>query len=315
MPNPWKLLAEQLGSNEETHDKKTVIICAPNVESLKQFEARYLPAGCKFINSSVDVLGFTSTEVEVDATDKSGCEILELDAYTVSFPLTSVALEYLNAMVELKNGDDCNLHWVFLLDWSMSNQRLWLQELISSIDLLSNSGIGIPAGTITACCVNTENIYTWQKNTTQWLAQHVDFIQQSLRSFCLLKRCSLLYCTTLQPSSPPSDIDKEVFLNILIGKFESVPTDLVSASELRVPWGSDSVGLIKTVSESFEPSQVLTKEFINKYRSFIPNVMAHAIQHNETPVEPKRIEPFNVDVQHELSKIYQQVQQRKDAAH
>ncbi|QLQ77795.1 hypothetical protein HG537_0A00420 [Torulaspora globosa] len=307
MSTSWELLAKRLGSKTETRSKKTAIVCAPTVESLKQFEVRCLPNGCNFTNTTMSVLGFSTAEIEIGTRDRSGRQVLELDAYAISFPITAFALEYLKAFVNLKSPD-YSVSWFLVLDWTMSNQRFWLQELISSIELLSSNGACIPAGLMTICCLNTDHIYTWQKNTTQWLPDHVEHIQQALRSICLLKKCSLFYYPTLSPSSVLSDFDKDVALNVLLGKLDSIPADLVSTSKLRIPWGCDSIGLIKTVSESFEPSQVLTNEFKEKFGTFIPRVIASSAHNDEMPLEQESIGPYKIDVQHELQKIYDQVQ-------
>lgn len=310
MSSAWELLAERLGSKTETRSRKTAIICAPTVESLKQFEARCLPNGCNFSNSTMSVLGFSAAEVELGGTNKSRREVLELEAYAISFPIKEFALEYLKAFVNLKSPGDYSISWFLILDWTMSNQRFWLKELILSIDLLSSNGACIPAGSITICCLNTDHIYTWQKNTTQWLPEHVEHIQQALRSLCLLKKCSLFYYPTV--STPPllSNFDKETALNVLLGKLDSIPADLVSTSELRIPWGCDSIGLIKTVSESYEPSEVLTNEFKENFEAFIPRVTASA-HSDDMPAELESIAPYKIDVQHELHKIYLQVQKHK----
>ncbi|QLL30228.1 hypothetical protein HG536_0A00450 [Torulaspora globosa] len=311
MSGSWKLLAKTLGSKAETRSRKTAIVCAPTVESLKQFEARCLPNGCNFANTTMSVLGFSSAEVDIGTTNKRRREILELDAYAISFPITAFALDYLTAFVDLKNADDYSISWFFVLDWAMPNQRFWLQELISSVDVLSSSGACIPAGSMTICCVNTDHIYTWQKNTTQWLPEHVEHIQQALRSFCLLKKCSLLYYPTLLPSSALSDSDKEAALNVLLGKLDLISADLVSTSDLRVPWGSDSIDLIKRAPKSFEPSQVFTNEFKENFEAFIPRVVAPSARSDEMPMEQESIAPLKIDVQQELQKIYDQVQKHK----
>lgn len=310
MSRSWELLAEHLRIKGDVRLKKHAIVCAPNIESLKQFEARYLPTGCHFANNTLNIPGFTSTEIDDAGPNKGPVERIDLDAYAISFPLKSVALDYLKAFV---NWQDANsFSWFFLLDWSMSDQRFWLSQLISSTELLDSSCANVAAGSITVCCVNADYIYTWQKNTTQWHPQHVDFIQQTLRAFCLLKKCSLLYNTTLDKSAETHELDKETFMSILAHKFDKIAVNLIAPSELQVPWGSDTTGLIKTLSDTFDPTQVLTDDFINgKFKTFIPNIMTKAAQEDEIPVEEEPVRPFKVGVQVELAKIYKEVQKRQ----
>lgn len=312
MSNPWTELLKKVDDRAVPRYKKVIIVCAPNVESSRQFEARFLPTGVQTLNETLNVLGFDATSLEVRTSNGRLEHFLDLDVYTIPFPVKGRSIECLRAFVKLEDHQNYDIHYFFLLDWSMSNQRTWLRQLNSSVQLLQDAGSDVSQGSITVCCMNTEHIYTWQKNTAQWLPRHVEFVQQSVRSFCLLKECSLLYCTSLA-NSEKEKTDQTVFVDIVSGDFSHIMADLVNPSKLLIPFGSDSIGLIKTVCDSFDPIRVLEEEFIcEKFETFVPTLDDSSLR-DEAPSNLDLLTPYKVDIQQELAKIYHKVQAQKAA--
>lgn len=308
MSNPWIDLLKKLNEGSEPRYKKVVIVCAPNVDSLRQFEAHYLPNGLKSPNKTLNLLAYNATSSEVRTSSGRLEHILDIDVYSIPFPVMDRSVDYVKAFVKLEEPENCSIHYFFLLDWSMSDQRFWLRQLNSSVRLLRDSGCYLPEGSITVCCLNTEHIYTWQKNTAHWLPRHIEFVQQSLRAFCLLEKCSLLYSAN-GSNAESLEAERAVFIKIISRDFAEITPELVNPSNLLIPYGSDSLELIKTVSDSFDPTRVLQDEFIHdKFETFVPCVDNSSVREEDPSDDTKICVPFKVDIQHELSKIYHNAQ-------
>lgn len=311
MPDSWFDLLQAQIKDAVPRCKRVLIVCSPNIESSRQFEARFLPTGVQTINETLNILGFDSTSLEIEAQGGELDHVLDLDVYTVPFPVITPSVKYLKAFVDLQD-QDFNIHFVFLLDWAMADQRFWLRKINSSLLVLVDAGFHVSEGFTTICCLNSEHIYTWQKNTTQWLTKHIEFVQLTLRSFCISKECSLIYCTSTELSEK-SEVDQTVFKHVITKDFARIPADFANSSKLVIPFGADSLELVKNVSGSFDPTLVVKDEFISgKYETYIPCfedlLRKEKLGINELPP----IGPYKVDIQHELSRIFDRVQSKQD---
>ncbi|CDH10728.1 uncharacterized protein ZBAI_02514 [Zygosaccharomyces bailii ISA1307] len=296
MPNSWLELLSQNAQRKESKHGCVVVIAAPTIETLRVFEKWFLPQNCSFNNKSIDLLGYTSYNLQsADADDAT------IELYSLKFPLSRNKIQYLEAFLDVQSA---KIKWYFLLDWGLSDQIYWLRQLSESIDTLKNEQVSLMAGSITVVCLNSDHIYFKLRNTTEWHSNHVEFLQQSLRSFCLLKKCSLIY-------SDSSDLETsrlQVFTKLLFDNYRGIQTDFVSTCKLLIPYGSDTVGLIKTLDETFDPSEVLDGDFIaQRYEKMIPGPKMSDLQGLEGIGENSPFDldhPYTVDVQQKLSELY-----------
>ncbi|GCE97647.1 dynein light intermediate chain [Zygosaccharomyces mellis] len=306
MPDSWTRLLEESDKNETTW-KRITVICAPTIETLRCFEKTFLPPGCILSNHSMYSIGFGFNSVHdgIMGNRLTNCEL-----YSVLFPLQEASLECLKSFVDLKSTA---IKWWFLLDWRLDDQKFWLSNLIRSLEVLRVANSNLTAGSVTICCLNTDQIYTKQKSTTTWNSNHVEFLQQSLRSFAFLERCSLVY-------SDPNDSTRSgtlLFGQLLADNYREIQADFVSATKILVPYGSDTPGLIKALDESFEPLQVLEQGFITqKFEKFIPGEKLEADEDkekediNDENIQSDLDHTYNVDVQQELSNLYEKSKQQ-----
>lgn len=296
MSNSWLELLKQTDECKLT-PSCVVVIAAPTIETLRAFERSFLPQNCSFNNKSMDLVGFTSNKFrESDGHDKT------IELYSVLFPLTEEKMRFLEAFVDITT---VNIKWWFLLDWALSSQRTWLRDLNDSMNILKSEDANLLAGSITTTCLNTDHIYFKLRNTTEWHSSHVEFLQQSLRSFCLLKKCSLIYA---DPDASGTS-GQQVFIKLLFDNYREIQAEFVSACKILIPYGSDTYGLIKTLDDTFEPSKVVEDTFISqKYEKIIPGPKYVSLQETED-IEADgnfdRDHPYYVDVQQKLSELYE----------
>lgn len=273
-----------------------VVIAAPTIETLRVFEKRFLPQNCSFNNKSIDLLGYTSCNLQSEEADNANIEL-----YSLKFPLSRNKIQYLEAFLDVQSA---KIKWWFLLDWGLSDQIHWLRQLSESIDTLKNEQASLMAGSITVACLNSDQIYFKLRNTTEWHSNHVEFLQQSLRSFCLLKKCSLIY----SDSSDSETSRLQVFIKLLFDNYRGIQTEFVNTCKLLIPYGSDTEGLIKTLDDTFDPSEVLDGDFMaQRYEKMIPRPKMSDLQGLEDIEEnsPFDLEhPYTVDVQQKLSELY-----------
>ncbi|CAR27811.1 hypothetical protein ZYGR_0N02970 [Zygosaccharomyces rouxii] len=306
MSNSWSELLKENDRNETTW-KRTVVICSPTIETLRSFEKTFLPSNCGLSNQSMHSIGFGFDSLRDGIM---GNTLVNCELYSVLFPLQETSLECLKSFVDVKSS---TIKWWFLLDWSLNDQKFWLAKLIKSLETLKAANVNLTAGSITISCLNTDHIYAKQKNTTTWHSNHVEFLQQSLRSFSFLEKCSLVY-------SDPNDSTRsgtQLFGQLIADNYREIQADFASATKILIPYGSDTPGLIKTLDESFEPLQVLEQIFITqRFEEFIPGEKLEGDQEKEEEEEDDEDvhydidHPYSVDIQQELSNLYEKGKQR-----
>lgn len=299
MGNSWKELLNEESRADLSSSKTVVVICSPTVETQRKFEKHYLPNGCEMKNESMLLLGFTSFTV-ADVNLKGNEH--NWDIYSVRFPVNNSAIALLEAVLD-KQSETKLIKWCFLFDWEMSNQKTWLRQLTSSYDMLRQSAFKLSEGSINVLCLSAEQIYTKQKYTTEWHSQHIELIQQALRSFCLLKKCSLVYTDS---TSAGTGEEKHLFINLVSKNYKEISPVFVNPTRIVIPCGSDTVGLIKTLNQAFDPSDVLNEDFIrDDYEKVIPDITIKIVAQHKSRCDGSDSQlPFSVDVQEELSKLY-----------
>ncbi|GAV53805.1 hypothetical protein ZYGR_0AK03070 [Zygosaccharomyces rouxii] len=306
MSNSWSELLKE-NDRKETSWKRIAVICAPTIETLRCFEKTFLSRGCMLSNQSMYSIGFGFDSLNDGIM---GNRLIDCELYSVLFPLQENSLKCLESFVDVKSTA---IKWWFLLDWSLEDQKFWLRKLIKSLDTLKAANANLTAGSVTINCLNTDQIYTKQKNTTAWHSNHVEFLQQSLRSFSFLEKCSLIYSDPKDPTTS----NTQLFGQLLADNYREIQADFVSATKILIPFGSDTPGLIKTLDESFEPLQVLEKGFIaQRFEKFIPGENLEGEEETEDEKEDDEDihydidHPYSVDVQQSLSKLYEKGKQR-----
>lgn len=308
MSNLWSDLLQQNDGDKSTPSRRIVIVCSPTIESLRSFEKTFLPPECEFSNHSMHSIGFTSTNLRKGLETE---ELVHCELYSILFPVQEIQLEQLEAFIDLKSSI---IKWWFLLDWSLVDQKFWLRKLHTTVRGLKISNTNLKAGSITINCIHTDHIYKKQKNTTDWHSNHVEFLQQTLRSFSLIEQCSLVY------SDPTGSIMSGIQLlgQLLVDNYREIQSDFISASKILIPYGSDTPGLIKTLDESFKPSEIQEDEFITqKFEKFIPGRKLQADQEEQEEADHSIQEgeydinhPYTVDIQLELSKLHERSKQQ-----
>lgn len=302
MGNSWRELLNQESRNDLSSSKTVLVICSPTVETQRKFEKHYLPQGCEMKNESMLLLGFTSaTFKDVNSKGKKH-HIIDMDIYSVRSPVDKSVIALLRASLGIQ-AETTLIKWCFLFDWEMSNQKTWLRQLSSSYDMLRGSGFKLSEGSINVICLSADQIYIKQKYTTEWHSQHIELIQQTLRSFCLLKKCSLLYTDS---TSAGTDDEKHLFMNLVSKNYREITPIFVNPTRIIIPYGSDTVGLIKTLNDTFDPSNVLNEEFISEdYEKVIPDSTIKNVMQQTNRCDGSEVHlPFSVDVQEKLSKLY-----------
>lgn len=311
MSNNWPGISKGDDRNE-TSWKRVAVICAPTIETLRDFEKTFLPPECTLSNQSMSSIGFGFNSLHNG--DTMGNRLVNYELYSTLFPLEDYSLKCLESFIDLKST---SVKWWFLLDWNLDDQKYWLRKLIRSLDALKAANANLTAGSITISCLNTDQIYTKQKTTTVWHSTHIEFLQQSLRSFSFLKKCSLIY-------SDPNDSIRsgvQLFNQLLNDNYREIQADFVTGTKILIPYGSDTPGLIKTLDESFEPLQVLKEEFVaQRFEKLIPGEKLDTDEDEDEGRNEKENDdddacydihhPYIVDVQQELSKLYERGKQR-----
>ncbi|KOG97628.1 dynein light intermediate chain [Saccharomyces eubayanus] len=299
MSNAWdKLLAqnEPVANAKETFET-TVIIYSPSRKTLQQFTTICFPEGTSpaldtsLINYAT--IGWTS--------DSDQC--YTVDVYT----LIKNSADTLDLLKPFLQEPTSKVHWLILLDWSLNDQKLWLNELFGTFNKIKQLNDN---NNISLWCLNSSEIFNLQRNTTAWQSAHIDFILQTLRSFCHFNESSLIYVDEDSSEDEEEETQKlryqEILKRIIEGRDIKRYIEMVKRSRIVIPKGCDSIGLIKTIDERFEPSELGDDQFLDKYTDFVPAI--DVIRDNGKPCyDLDKLHPlssFQVDIQEELGKMF-----------
>ncbi|CAI4050440.1 hypothetical protein SUVZ_13G4300 [Saccharomyces uvarum] len=306
MSNAWdKLLAqnESVVNAEETFET-TVVIYSPSGRTLHQFTTVCFPEGTSpaldtdLINYAT--IGWTS--------DLDQC--YTLDVYTL-IKNSADTLDLIRPFLEKPTS---KVHWLILLDWSLNDQKLWLSELFGTFNKIKQLNDN---NDLSVWCLNSSEIFNLQRNTTAWQSAHIDFILQTLRSFCHFNESSLIYVDEDSSEEEEEETQKlryqEILKGIIEGKDMKRHLEMVKRSKIVIPKGYDSIGLIKTIDERFEPSEVGDDQFVDKYTDFVPamDVIRDSGKSYNDLDKLHPLSSFQVDIQEELGKMF--VKHRKSS--
>ena len=278
-PNLWRQLAERTAEDRQQGTTKQVqlIICSPFEETITQFLDTYLPktpsptGGTELSSASTEgspndlcFLSYNWFEFQgiTHPEDK-----YKVDTWSIVSTEASKTLPMVSPLLKHRAKDT---RLCFLLDWSIQTHVRWLDYILSHIEQLRKEGIDLQRGDLAILCVNADQIFELQRVTTSWHPFHIDFIQQVLRSIALFNDGSLIYV-----DSSEEDRDKYGdLLNGIVSKdFDASQVEMVKSSKLYIPFGTDTVGFIKTVDDSFDPSAVQLSDFVtSQYERIVPKL-------------------------------------------
>lgn len=177
-------------------------------------------------------------------------------SYNLYCCLVSEDYDSINLLQPFLNEED-NFVVISLLDWMSLDQQMWLSYLQDCQDKLVafNKKLNLIAKWIVA--LHSENIYSLVNDRIEWYQDHVEYIQQSLRSFALNNQDGLIYLDSRLDYSPNfSD-------NILQNKFTDNDLDMVNPTKILIPFGTDSNNFILTINDKFDSTN--NKEgYLNK---------------------------------------------------
>ncbi|CAI4035766.1 hypothetical protein SMKI_13G4180 [Saccharomyces mikatae IFO 1815] len=297
----WDELLAQSKSviNNKESEGTTAVIYSPSSKTLHQFINTCFPEGTNSILDT-DLINYATINW-TNNLEQSYCS----NVYTL-VKNTRGTLDLLKPFLQEHAS---KIHWLILLDWSLNDQKLWLNELSSTFSeikqLNDNNEFSI-------WCLNSNEIINLQRNTTAWQSVHIDFILQTLRSFCYLNDSSLFYICEDRTEEEDEEIERvkypEVLKHFIEGRDMKEYVEMVKRSRISIPKGCDSIGLIKTIDERFEPTVVGEDLFLARYIDFIPEM--DEITDNKktcTVTDLDKLYPldaFRVNIQEELGKMF-----------
>lgn len=243
----------------EDDDLKTLIIIYRNNETLKSFQQQYFSCDSHIENCCAsDFLSFGNIKLDDVSLDTYSC-LFEEEEEEEGINFIEIVKIFLRSVRKE------NVHWLILLDWSIYDQQKWLDHIlkcVKEIDGWNKEGNGHIGNNKTIICINSEHIYKIQKNLPVWYSHHIDYIQQTLRWYSLQKRCNLIYSETGQTQLKEL-IKKIVDIN---NKFDMKDVEMAKTTRILVPYGYDTINLIKTLDETFNEEECT----VEKYKKVIP---------------------------------------------
>lgn len=299
--NAWDKLLSQNGSatNSAETAAATAIIYSPSSKTLHQFINICFPEGS---DSTLDTnlinygtIGWTND------LEQHYC----LGVYTL-IKNTHNALDLLKPFL---HDHTSKIHWLILLDWSLNDQKLWLDELSNTFSKIKQLN---DDNEFSIWCLNSSEILNLQRNTTAWQSVHIDFILQTLRSFCYFNDSSLFYICEDRAEEEEEEAQRlkyqEVLKHFVEDKDMKDYIEMAKRSRISIPKGCDSIGLIKTIDERFEPAEVEEEHFLARYMDFIP-AMDEIRENRKTCIdidldELYPLETFKVNIQEELGNMF-----------
>lgn len=292
--NIWNDL---LDANRPTpsENETTIIISAQTSSVLKT--CMKLIFGISLNDVTLDTVSYTCKVVP--NMTKNG-DPITLHIYTVALPLSEPILDSLRIFFD---GNSTAYKWVFLLDWVHSDKKTWIKDLYTSFTILEDNNMHwVTEGSCSVICGNAEHIQYLERVSPHWNSYKIEFVTQTLRSFCLLKACGLFSL-----SEGMNDQFALEILRILLAEERIRPSEFIELESLFIPYRSDSVGKIKTLNEEFPVNEVLSQLFIKeKYENIVPGEVTKS-QDDEDTSSPSISHDlkFEVDVQKELAALYE----------
>lgn len=297
MTNSWKQLLEDDDTNSNSRDCSiSLVVCSNSLETQHTFLRQFLATDSK--QQSTDMIGFISEQVSFNNHADDEEDNVTLNIYTMHLPLSSNNLDSLKIFIDSDVG---HTKWLFLLDWIFHDKKRWLRDLVDSYRLLEGHGFTLTEGSSTVMCLNSSHIRELERNTTSWNMHKFEFMHQSLRSFCLLNRSSLIAAD----GSTDADTVREI-LKLVLRKKTEKENEMVNLEKLFIPWGTDSEGKIKTIDGDFPVSEALNQGFISEHFETI--VPGKNFDKEDQPAQDLTLNQESLDrifdVQGELVKLY-----------
>ncbi|CCK70400.1 dynein light intermediate chain KNAG_0E01340 [Huiozyma naganishii CBS 8797] len=285
MSNTWDELLNY-GYSKPVEAKPIIVVISPHEETLVEFQKMISPFVQKQQRERASRL-FGYCDLVLDKDSGNGRSGAELALYTVLRNDRWDSLPMLKSLLGTSLQDSSQItRWYVVLDWAQDFQRQWLQYLEMCREKLTPLTLSL-----NVVCINSHHIYFLQENIAAWENYHTDYIQQSLRTFCLQAHGSLVY---LDENPSVNFIEK-----LLLNRILESDTELVKPEKIVVPQDSDSYRLIQTLDESFDPITLTT----SKYQNIIPqgSQKSHNLTvENEIPEEPVQVP----SVQEVLAQLY-----------
>ncbi|CCD26782.1 dynein light intermediate chain NDAI_0I02130 [Naumovozyma dairenensis CBS 421] len=316
MDNAWEeLLSEHVQEPLQKDATSTAaIFCSPNRSSLQQVDKLFFcdTPSMDPCQSNFELLKFRSL-VYKDSISKTGQvkSSRDLDVYFLYTPFPGSTLDIIENIISARKNSVSNsfeLQWHFVLDWAETDHRQWLNYLHSYFQELKERNLFPPSEKCaTIWCINTDSIYSLLKSSTLWHTHHIDFIQQSLRVFCLFENCSLIY------ASLSKEDDKQFYRDLFRDAYENtpLPIEMASFTKLVIPHRSDTRELIKTLDEDFHIPANLDAAFFEKYKEVLPlgGYACDIASPTSDSISPNIHDLL--DEQYQLSKIYSKLSKSK----
>lgn len=225
-------------------DPVSLVIIYRNKKTLKTFQEQYFKDD-PTVKMDSDELYMTYTSVE----------ICQKKVYIYSCVCNDKGLDWISSTeVLIKKEKKENIRWLILLDWSIYDQQLWFEHLVTCSKQLEEYPIK------TVLCMNSDYIYEIQKNVPSWYSYHIDYMQQALRWHCLNHGFNLLYTESKQ------DNFNSLLSKYVSNTFEEEDVEMAKTTKLLIPKGSDSLNLIKILDDSFNENECC----VEKFREVIP---------------------------------------------
>ncbi|CCC69859.1 hypothetical protein NCAS_0D02780 [Naumovozyma castellii] len=296
MENQWETFLDLQNGNEFQKLNHTLIFCSPNKKSLSKIK-KLLFEKDGGVNDDFELITFFNVSLKSIMSNKSG----SLDVYMLYTPTDLETIDLMNTFTKgICSTSRKLIHWIFVLDWEVPNQKSWLRYLINSFTTLQKLETEHSKTDRAVWCINSEFIRTLFRSTTLWHSHHVDFIQQTLRSFCIRKHSSLAYIDNNSKKFSIKAILKDILQDDDIS-----PVEMVDQTNILIPFGADSDSLIKTLDDAFDPTSILESEFISNFETTIPAYPRSRLQDNSQDANNDESSFYSIDLQERLSKIYQ----------
>lgn len=299
--NAWDKLLSQNESTINSTETATItaIIYSPSSKTLHQFINICFPEG------SNSILDTTLINYATIGWTNDLKENYSVDVYTL-IRNTDDALDLLKPFLQEHSS---KVRWLILLDWTLNDQKLWLNELSYAFNKIKQLN---DDNEFSVWCLNSGEILNLQRNTTVWQSVHIDFILQTLRSFCYFNDSSLFYICEDHTEEKREEAQRLKYQELLKHFCEDRDMkdhiEMVKRSQILIPKGCDSIGLIKTVDERFEPTEVKEQHFLARYMDFIPTIDKIREDRKTTSgIDLDKLYPlevFKVNIQEELGKMF-----------
>ncbi|AMD21964.1 HFR109Cp [Eremothecium sinecaudum] len=290
----WRELLETNNDQLDYTRAVTYVICCQNKDTLNQFLSQCWKIEENEMVTNLEPLGFFTKDIG------SEDERLTVNVYYVRSPLSVQLLKYLKVF-----GEDIDLaeaRWVWLMDWIRDDKRHWLRNMATSVAALAEVGLEVPPGGSVAVMLSPSHVLQLERNTMLWNSRRLDMVHQSIRAACLKSKSSLV---TFDPDDAP-ELDTRAVRSLIQNTLYKKDPEMASLHDLFIPYGTDSVGKICTISPEFPVDAVFDEEFIAGTFEATITAGRDPIATLNSPDQHSEASYWSFDLQKRLAQLYKQ---------